>query len=157
HFRPTDADGLDRMPAYTLNRALFKVVELKRVMADAARHGEKVNLVVGDSTSNQIDPDIVARTVGGRWFNMSYGKATLEENVELLDRVIGNYPVGEVIWNVPFERVQNYLLANKNEMPRAWKMADDPWLHLFTFESLRASWYVLRKQWFGINFTDPDL
>ena len=108
-------------------------------MADAAQHGEKVNIVVGDSTSNQIDPDVVARAVGGRWLNMSYGKATLQENIELLDRIIGTYPVGEVVWNVPFERVQNYLITNKNEMPRAWKMADEPWLHLFTFESLRAS------------------
>lgn len=157
HFRPTDGDGLDRQPAYFLNRALFKVVELKRVMADAAKHGEKVNIVVGDSTSNQIDPDIVARAVGGRWLNMSYGKATLQENVDLLNRIIGSYPVGEVVWNVPFERVQNYIVTTKNEMPRAWKMADEPWLHLFTFESLRASWYVLRKHWFDIDFGDPDL
>jgi hypothetical protein len=157
HFRATDSDGLDRQPAYFLNRALFKVVELKRVMADAAQRGEKVNLVVGDSTSNQIDPDIVAGAVGGRWLNMSYGKATLQENIDLLDQVIGRYPVGEVVWNVPFDRVQNYLIANKNEMPRAWKMASEPWLHLFTFESLRASWYVLRKHWFDVDFGDPDL
>src|SRR3954452_24025097 len=157
HFRPTTADGLDRQPAYTLNRALFKVVELKHTMEDAAKRGEKVNIVVGDSTSNQIDPEIIEQTAGGRWLNMSYGKATLQENVDLLEWVVGRYPVGTVVWNVPFERVQNYLITNKNEMPRAWKMANEPWLHLFTFESLRASWYVLRKHWFDVDFSDPDL
>ena len=107
-----------------------------------------------------VDPALglaEAEAAGGRWLNMSYGKATLQENVDLLNRIIGSYPLGEVVWNVPFERVQNYVVTTKNEMPRAWKMADEPWLHLFTFESLRASWYVLRKQWFDVDFGDPDL
>ncbi len=158
HFHPPGSDGFVRAPAYTLNRALFKIIEFRREADRVARLGGRLNVIVGDSMSNQIDPELVERESAGRdQFNLSYGQATLQENLDLLDEIVDRYPIDEIVWAVPFRRFWSYDSTLKNEMPRALRMAKQPWFHLFTFESLRASWYVMRRTWFGIGLTDPDI
>lgn len=142
-------DGLDRKPAYTLNRSLFKLVEFER----AAAEGTGLHVLVGDSMGNQLEPLDLARATGAPWFNFSYGAATLDENLALLRALLArpDPAVAEIVWSLPFTKFRH---ASKNTIPRSLRMARQPWLHLFTHESLLATYYVLRKDWFGINFQD---
>lgn len=142
-------DGLDRTPAYTLNRSLFKLVEFERTAAD----GAGLRVLVGDSMGNQLEPADLTRATGEPWFNFSYGAATLDENLALLRALLArrDQAVAEIVWSLPFTKFRH---ATKNTIPRSLRMARQPWLHLFTHESLLATYYVLRKHWFGINFQD---
>ncbi|HMR30629.1 MAG TPA: hypothetical protein PKA13_02370 [Geminicoccaceae bacterium] len=157
HFHAPGSDGFVRDPAYTLNRALYKIVEFRREAERAAHLGKRLSVIVGDSMSNQIDPEPIEQASGVRVINLSYGQATLQENLDLLEEIVGRYPIEEIVWAVPFRRFWSYETTLKDEMPRALRMAKHPWLHLFTFESLRASWYVARRTWLGIGLTDPDI
>lgn len=157
HFHAPGSDGFVRDPAYTLNRALFKIVEFRREAGQIARAGGRLSVIVGDSMSNQIDPTLIGQSDGAHQFNLSYGQATLQENLDLLDELIGRYPIEEIVWAVPFRRFWSYESTLKDEIPRALRMAKHPWLHLFTFESLRGAWYVARRTWFGVGLTDPDI
>jgi hypothetical protein len=153
-YEPSDGS---RSPAYMLNRSLFKLVHLDKFMAAAAARGEAVQLVVGDSLGKQVDPTILAAATGAPWFNLAFGGANLDENRLLIEHLIErNGQNGErierIVWNFPFTRIR---LNPKDEVTRALAVKDRPIAHLFTFESLRATAYVLRKRWFGIDVTDP--
>lgn len=149
-FGPPD-DGLDRGPAYTLNRSLFKLIAFER--AAGARGRERLRVLVGDSMGNQLDAADLARATGRPWFNFSYGAATLEENLHLLRALLerDDGAVGEIVWSLPFTKFRH---SAKNTIPRSLRMARQPWLHLFTHESLLASYYVMRKHWLSIGFSD---
>lgn len=154
-FFVPDSPDLDRSPAYTLNRSLFRTIEFNRLSQELAARGEQMNVIVGDSTSNQIDQDTVSAATGETWFNYSYGQATLLENIALLESLLeGDYPIRRIVWSLAFPRLRN---NDKDEMSRSLQMARHPLWHLFTFESLRGSYYVLRKAWFGLDFTDAQL
>lgn len=149
-FRAEDR-GLDREPAYTLNRSLYKVVELERAAA-AADPARPLLLLVGDSMSNQLGSARLRAATGQPWVNMSYGGATLEENVSLLrDLLARDAPVAEIVWSLPFTRLR---ALPRNTIPRSLAMARNPLRHLLTYESVLASWYVMRKRWFGVDFKD---
>lgn len=153
-FTPADR-GLDRGPAYTLNRSLFRSVEFGKLGAGLAAERAGLNVLVGDSTSNQIDQAMLGELTGEEWFNFSYGAASLSENIVLIEHLLNeDYPIRRIIWSIAFVRLRH---QDKDEMTRSLRMARSPLQHLFTFESLRASWYVLRKAWFGVGFADAQI
>jgi len=154
---PYAASDGSRSPAYMLNRSLFKLIHLDKFMAEAAARGEPVQLIVGDSLGKQVDPTLLAEATGRPWFNLAFGGANLDENSRLIEHLIArNGQHGErierLVWNFPFTRIR---LQPKDEVTRALAVKDHPWTHLFTFESLRATAYNLRKRWLGIDVTDP--
>ena len=117
-----------------------------------AAANRQINVIVGDSIGNQIDSAPVEQITGETWFNYSYGQATLAENISLLEDLIdGGYPIKRIVWSLAFSRVRD---GGKNEMARSLEFVDSPAWHLFTFESLRGVYYVLRQNWFGIKFVD---
>ena len=153
-YNPSDRS---RSPAYMLNRALFKLVHFDKFMAEAAANGQPVQLVIGDSLGKQVDPTILATTTERPWFNLAFGGANLDENRLLIEHLIERHGqngerIERIVWNFPFTRVR---LNPKDEVTRALAVKDRPIAHLFTFESLRAAAFNLRKSWFGIDVTDP--
>lgn len=153
-YAPSDGS---RSPAYMLNRSLFKLIHLDKFMAEAAAKGEAVQLIVGDSLGKQVDPTLLAEATGRAWFNLAFGGANLDENSRLIEHLIARHGqngerIEQIVWNLPFTRIR---LQPKDEVTRALAVKDHPWAHLFTFESLRATAYNLRKRWFGIDVTDP--
>ncbi len=153
-YSPSDGS---RSPAYMLNRSLFKLIHLDKFMAETAADGEPVQLIVGDSLGKQVDPTILADATGRPWFNLAFGGANLDENRLLIEHLIerngrNGERIERIVWNFPFTRIR---LNPKDEVTRALAVKDRPWAHLFTFESLRAAAFNLRKSWFGIDLTDP--
>jgi hypothetical protein len=154
---PYDPSDGSRSPAYRLNRALFKLIHFDKFMAEAATSGRAVQLVIGDSLGKQVDPTILAGATGRPWFNLAFGSANLDENRLLIEHLIErNGQNGErierIVWSFPFTRIR---LNPKDGVTRALAVKDRPIAHLFTFESLRAAAFNLRKAWFGIDVTDP--
>ena len=150
-FTPVDR-GFRRESAYTLNRSLFRTVEFRKLAEEMAAANRQINVIVGDSIGNQIDSAPVEQITGEAWFNYSYGQATLAENISLLEDLIdGGYPIKRIVWSLAFSRVRD---GGKNEMARSLEFVDSPAWHLFTFESLRGVYYVLRQNWFGIKLVD---
>jgi hypothetical protein len=137
---------------YTLNRALFKVINFKRFAAAAADADRPVNVILGDSIANQLDPGGFAARDGKHWFSVAYGTASIDENMILLVRLIEDYKVDAVLWVLPFTRLG---IAEKNRMTKALADAAHPWRHLFSFETLRAVVYTLRQKWLGVAYRDP--
>ncbi len=153
-YEPSDGS---RAPAYMLNRSLFKLIHLDKFMAETAARGEAVQLLVGDSLGKQVNPRLLAEATGRPWFNLAFGGANLIENTLLIEHLIArNGTNGErierILWNFPFTRIR---LQPKDEMTRALAVKDRVYAHLFTFESLRATVFSLRKRWFGIDVIDP--
>ena len=150
-FTPVDR-GFRRESAYTLNRSLFRTVEFRKLASELTAQNRQLNVIIGDSIGNQIDTAPVEQITGEMWFNYSYGRATLAENVSLLqDLIDGGYPIKRIVWSLAFPRIRD---GGKNEMDRSLEFVDSPAWHLFTFESLRGVYYVLRQNWFGIRFVD---
>ena len=152
HFPWGEDSSFERGPAYTLNRALFKMVNLRKFAENELADGERATVIVGDSMSNQISAMLLETLSGDPWFNASYGGASFLENMILVERLIEDYPVGRIFWSIPFVRVHD---IHRDQMTRALRMSDRPWMHLPTFETLRAVAYVLRRKFFGIEFNDP--
>jgi hypothetical protein len=73
---------------------------------------------------------------------LSFGGATLDENRLMIEHLIGQAgpPISSGTCPSPASR-----LNPKDEVTRALGVKDRPLAHLFTFESLRATAYVLRK------------
>jgi|GEM_PF-4487959 len=153
-YAPSDGS---RSPAYMLNRSLFKLIHLDKFMAEAAAKGEAVQIIVGDSLGKQVDPTLLTEATGRLWFNLAFGGANLDENSRLIEHLIARHGqngerIERIVWNFPFTRIR---MQPKDEVTRALAVKDQPWMHLFTFESLRASAFNLRKRWFGVDVTDP--
>ena len=148
------ADGLDRKPAYTLNRRIAKLVEFDRYMARRPQDAPPPLVIIGDSVGNQIDDEHLTQLTGRPVFNLSYGGARLIEMAELGEHVVDHYRIDTIVWSVPLIRMTSDGL---NEMPRAIAMARSPLRHSFTYEALRASYLVLRKAWLAIDFADPKV
>lgn len=138
--------------SYTLNRSLFKLVQFELYVDNTQPAPKSVNVLVGDSLANQIDPEILSELTGEAWFSLAYGGASLKESVELVRHLIDRPEVKSIAWGLPFMRVR---LSAKNELPRSLRMAERPWQHLFTVEHLRAIYYELRYRWSGAEFNDP--
>ncbi|WP_191062578.1 hypothetical protein, partial [Geminicoccus harenae] len=146
------ADGIDRTPAYTLNRRLFKLIAFDRWVAE---HPDIVpSLLIGDSTTNQIDALDLTSHTGQPWYSLAYGGASLGETIDLVDLVLDRYPAARIVWGVPFSRL---IAGAENDIPRTVDMAQAPLRHMLTFESLQASYLVLRSTWLGIGFDDPKM
>jgi hypothetical protein len=135
---------------YTLNRALFKVINFKRFAA--ADPDRPFSVILGDSIANQLNPGELAAKDGKRWFSVAYGTASIDENMILLARLIEDYKVDTVLWVLPFTRLG---VVERDRMRKALADAAHPWRHLFTFETLRAVVYTLRQKWFGVAYQDP--
>jgi hypothetical protein len=146
------ADGVDRTPAYTLNRRLFKLIAFDRWVAE--HPGTVPSLLIGDSTTNQIDAEDLTRLTGQPWYSLAYGGAGLAETIDLVDLVLDRYPAARIVWGVPFNRL---IAGAENDIPRTIGMAEAPFRHMLTFESLQASYLVLRSTWLGIGFDDPKM
>ncbi|WP_191059381.1 hypothetical protein [Geminicoccus harenae] len=139
-------------PAYTLNRRLFKLIAFDHWMT--GRAGEEVSVLIGDSTTNQIDADDLTRLTGRPWYNLAYGGAGLAETIDLVEHVMERHPLAQIVWGVPFARL---VAGAENEIPHTIDMVDAPLRHMLTFESLHASYLVLRATWLGIGFEDPRM
>lgn len=154
HWRDEQRAWDGRISAYTLNRSLFKLVRLRRALDAPGGREQPINLIVGDSTTNQIDTALLERMTGERWINMSYGRATLVENVLLLEHLLGEVPLRRIVWGLPLTR---FVGGAKNEIERSLWMAERPLAHLLTLESGRATFHVLREALTGEALEDPEL
>jgi hypothetical protein len=142
-----------RQAPYLLNRPLFKVANFEKFAAEAAAQGEPVNVVVGDSLGQQIDPTALARQDGRRWFTLAYGGATLVEMLALFDHLLDHHDVGEIIWMLPFTSLTG---QPRNRVPEALAALRNPVMHLFSYETVRAEFHVARHRWLGIPFSLYD-
>jgi len=147
-----DESSVAGKPAYTLNRRLFKLIAFDHWMADHA--GERVSVLIGDSTTNQIDADDLTRLTRRPWYNLAYGGAGLAETIDLVAYVMNRHPLTQIVWGLPFARL---IAGAENDIPRTIDMVGTPLRHMLTFESLHASYLVLRATWLGIGFEDPKM
>lgn len=139
-------------PSYTLNRSLFKTVQFHHYIALNDLEPKSLNVLVGDSVANQLDPVLLAEYTEEPWFNMAYGQATLEENIALVDHLLDLPEVTRIVWGLPITRLRS---STKNEMPRSLRLAAQPLQHLFTVESLRGVYFEHRYRLLDLRLQDP--
>lgn len=155
HWRDEAKAWDGRTSAYTLNRSLFKLARLHRAVASGELStGAPVHVLIGDSTSNQIDEALLSELTGETWINLSYGGATLAENVALAQHVLGLLNVRRIVWTLPQRRFAG---GGKNEVERSIWMVEHPLAHAMTLESGLAAFHTLREGLGGAPLADPVL
>ena len=139
-----------RQAPFLLNRPLFKIASFEEFAAAAAAEGVPVNVVVGNSLGRQVDPTALARNDGQRWFTLAYGGARISEMLNLVDHLLNHHDVGEIVWVLPFESL---VLETLNRVPGAVAALRNPFMHLFSYDTVRAVFYVARHRWLGVPYS----
>ena len=100
-----------------------------------------MHLILGDSTSQQLDDQKLSLLSGEDWFNLSFGGSTLAESLEALEYVLDHHEVDSIYFNLPLRRLE---ADTRNTLPNSIEIAECPYLHFLSLEAIRASYYVLK-------------
>ena len=140
HLAP---DTVKEKTSVPLNQCLWKMIEYRRKPCE--------NILLGDSRMGELNPDLVSRVAGERYYDFHYGGASLNEIVDTFWYASSLVKLKHVYIGVNFNLYSDYNYSARTDSYRS--LETNPLLYFTNRTVLKAAYYTLSRMLTG---ADPE-